>query len=200
MLEQLEVLTLLSAKTPDAWVDIAIKNVELLLLDHAHCEKKAAATALNIMYRYPEYTDFLPRFSKLAREELRHFEQVMRIMKKRHLAYYNLEPGRYARALRQQADQTEPQRYIDLLLICALIEARSCERFSCLYDKLDDELNAFYKGLCQAESRHALMYVEMAEQVASGSVDERLQSLSEYEASLITTPDACFRFHSGIIL
>jgi tRNA-(ms[2]io[6]A)-hydroxylase len=185
--------------TPQRWVDWAIQNPNLLLVDHANCEKKAASTALNLMYRYVEHHKLLHKLSRLAREELRHFEQVIAIMKARGVEYSQLSASRYAGSLRQQARTHEPGRLIDTLLIGAIIEARSCERFAVLAPVLDAKLGSFYLSLLQSEARHYTEYLKLAQELASREeIDARLIELLEFERTLIEEPDTEFRFHSGV--
>ena len=134
---------LLLCETPDRWIETALQNQEILLVDHANCEKKAASTALNMIYRYVDKYDLLTKMSRLAREELRHFEQVIAIMKKRNVEYVQLSSARYAGGMREGIRTHEPEKLIDSLIIGAFIEARSCERFAKLAPFLDDELQAF---------------------------------------------------------
>ena len=131
----------LPCKTPQRWIENALANQDLMLIDHAHCEKKAASTALSLMYRYVDNTDLLNRMSRLAREELRHFEQVLAIMKKRGVSYGHLSPARYAAGLRQEVRTEDPGRLVDVLIVGAIIEARSCERFAALAPHLDATLS-----------------------------------------------------------
>ena len=190
---------LLGCATPKTWVKAALAHLDVLLIDHANCEKKAAATALNLMFRYgerlPELQDAL---SKLAREELRHFEQVTRIMRRRRIAYRPLTAGRYAEGLRRHLRKKDPERLTDLLVIGAFIEARSCERFRALAPVLDEELSAFYHGLDAVEARHFGLYLGMAEKYGVGDVMERVGIFRETEAELIRSEDKVFRFHSGV--
>jgi tRNA-(ms[2]io[6]A)-hydroxylase len=187
--------------TPDAWLAMAVSRLDLLLLDHAQCEKKAASTALNLIYRYPQYDDLIYRLSRFAREELRHFEKVLDLMKARGYRYDHLAPGRYAKGLHEQIEKSEPARLIDTLLVCAFIEARSCERFRALLPRLDAELAKFYGGLLAAEERHFTTYLAMAESFALPQgidVASRITRLAQKEAELIQAPDSVFRFHSGV--
>lgn len=189
----------LLCETPSAWVSWALDNPELLLIDHANCEKKAASTALNLMYRYTEHPELLNKLSRLAREELRHFEQVIAIMAKRKVAYPYISAARYAGALREQVRRQEPGRLTDTLLIGAIIEARSCERFAVLLPVLDEELADFYGTLLKSESRHFADYLKLAADIAGEEeVALRLEKLLEVEQALITSPDEEFRFHSGV--
>lgn len=193
------IMEFLACPTPSAWVDWALQNPDILLVDHANCEKKAASTALNLMYRYVENHTLLNKLSRLAREELRHFEQVIGIMKARGVSYPQLSASRYAGSLRQQVRTHEPGRLVDTLLIGAIIEARSCERFAALAPELDDELGDFYRSLLKSESRHFTDYLKLAGGLApAGEVAERLELLLECERALIEGEDAEFRFHSGV--
>jgi tRNA-(ms[2]io[6]A)-hydroxylase len=188
----------LPCPTPQAWVDSALANQDLLLVDHANCEKKAASTALNLLYRYVDHHTLLSRLSKLAREELRHFEQVIAIMKQRGIDYPQLSASRYAAGLFQLARREEPGRLVDTLLIGGIIEARSCERFAALAPHLDAELSAFYLSLLKSESRHFMDYLKLARGVADEEeVAGRLQVLLVAERELIEGVDTEFRFHSG---
>lgn len=198
----------LGGPTPRAWIDWALDNQAILLVDHAHCEKKAASTALSLMYRYLDDTAFLNRLSKLAREELVHFEQVMRLLKKRGIAYDHLSAAPYASGLLALSRQEEPGRLIDRLIVSAFIEARSCERFAAIAPYLDDELARFYIGLLRSEARHFEIYIRQAERVvartgladsaAESAVAERIAVFRQRELELIQTPATEFRFHSGI--
>ena len=187
----------LRCETPQAWIDAALQNPDILLIDHANCEKKAASTALNLMYRYVDKPDLLHKMSRLAREELRHFEQVLAIMQKRGVDYVQITSARYAGGLREHAATHDPDKLVDVLIIGALIEARSCERFARLAPFLDEELADFYRSLLKSESRHFLDYLKLAEKYAPGPIDERVDFLAERERELIEAPDSQFRFHSG---
>lgn len=184
--------------TPDAWVACALANPDLLLIDHANCEKKAASTAINLMYRHVENFELLNKMSRLAREELRHFEQVIGFMEARGVVYEQIGASRYAAELRKPVRTHEPARLVDTLIIGAIIEARSCERFAKLAPHLDDELQNFYLSLLKSESRHFKDYLGLAEKVAGQSIAERVQFFLEREKGLILGDDTEFRFHSGI--
>lgn len=187
----------LPCRTPQRWIENALANQDLMLIDHAHCEKKAASTALSLMYRYVDNTDLLNRMSRLAREELRHFEQVLAIMKKRGVSYGHLSPARYAAGLRQKIRTEDPGRLVDVLIVGAIIEARSCERFAALAPHLDATLSDFYTGLLKSEARHYRDYLTLAEQAAGNSVEDRVATFLALEQQLIETPDTEFRFHGG---
>ncbi|MBL3556452.1 MULTISPECIES: tRNA-(ms[2]io[6]A)-hydroxylase [Marinobacter] len=187
----------LPCRTPRRWIENALANQDLMLVDHAHCEKKAASTALSLMYRYVDNTDLLNKMSRLAREELRHFEQVLAIMGKRGVRYDHLTPARYAAGLRKEVRAEDPGRLVDVLIVGAIIEARSCERFAALAPHLDAELADFYTGLLKSEARHYRDYLKLAEQAAKGRVDDRIETFLDLERQLIELPDTQFRFHSG---
>ena len=163
------------------------------------CEQKAAATALGQMYRHVEHDDLLHMLSRLAREELRHFEQVIGIMQKRGIRYPQLSASRYAGELHKAVRKNEPGRLIDTLIVGAIIEARSCERFAALVPVLDDDLAGFYASLLKSESRHFMDYLKLANKFASKlEVQERLSILLKQEQILIESEDKDFRFHSGV--
>ena len=189
----------LPCATPAAWVQWALENQDLLLIDHANCEKKAASTALNLLYRYVEHPELLDKLSRLAREELRHFEQVISIMRSRGIDYPQLSASRYAGGLRAEVRSEEPGRLVDTLLVGAVIEARSCERFAALAPELDEELVGFYRSLLKSESRHFLDYLALAKRLSSEQeVEERLARILSREREFIQSPDGEFRFHSGV--
>lgn len=192
----------LHCETPEAWIDTAKQqaNQALLLLDHANCEKKAASTAINLLYRYVGDFEMMHKMSRLAREELRHYEQVMAIMQTRGIAYEQITPCRYASELRKPVRTHEPARFVDTLIVGAIIEARSCERFAKLAPHLDDELQKFYLSLLKSESRHYEDYLHLARKVAGEeNIDDRIQVFLALEQQLIESADTEFRFHSGVI-
>ena len=186
--------------TPDGWLDEAGNRLPEMLLDHANCELKAASTALGFLYRYPERTALAQRMSRLAREELRHFEQVRSIMDEMDIPFERLSASRYAGSLREAVRPEEPFRLLDMLLVGALIEARSCERFAKIAPRLPEKLGRFYAGLLASEARHFEHYIDFAKSecgLEEAEIDARLDELKAIEAALITQPDDEFRFHSG---
>lgn len=190
----------LPCRTPDAWVAAALQPDQepTLLIDHANCEKKAAATALALMHRYTDNPLLLNKMSRLAREELRHFEQVIKMMAARDITYKPLSASRYAQGLHKGVRRQEPGRLIDTLIVGALIEARSCERFARLAPELDKELGDFYFSLLKSEARHYSDYLRLAESLASdGDLTDRLEYFRGLEAGLVESEDTEFRFHSG---
>ncbi|WP_311945692.1 tRNA-(ms[2]io[6]A)-hydroxylase [Halomonas piscis] len=191
-------LAFLGCPTPEAWLAEALANPETLLIDHAQCEKKAASTAMNLLYRYVDQPLLLSKMSQLAREELLHFEQVVKLMEKRGVAYRHLSASRYAEGLRRHLRTNDPERLVDILIVGALIEARSCERFARLIPYLDSELAQFYRTLVKAEGRHYEDYLLLARQQTDAPLDERIAFFTAREAELIRSPDPDFRFHSGV--
>ncbi len=187
----------LRCETPDRWIETALQNQDVMLIDHANCEKKAASSAINMMYRYVEKHDLLNKMSRLAREELRHFEQVIAIMKKRGVAYTQLTSARYAGGMREGLRTHEPEKLIDSLIIGAFIEARSCERFAKLAPHLDEDLKRFYLSLLKSESRHFEDYLKLAAKYSPEPIEPRVEYYAELEKRLIESPDQEFRFHSG---
>jgi tRNA-(ms[2]io[6]A)-hydroxylase len=191
----------LGAATPGEWVDAALARLPDLLVDHANCEKKAAATAISLMTRYGDRPALAARMSRLAREELRHFEQVQKILLARGLARRRVRASRYAAGLHVAVGRKEPQRLVDLLVTGAFIEARSCERFALLAPRLEPPLADFYRGLLAAEARHFEQYLALAGHyrgdLTAAGLDARIDALRRVENALATEPDSELRFHSG---
>jgi tRNA-(ms[2]io[6]A)-hydroxylase len=187
--------------TPVEWVASACDRLPELLNDHANCELKAASTALGFIYRYADRSELVQRMSRLAREELRHFEQVRSIMDDMGIPFERLSASRYAGAMRDAVRPEEPARLLDMLLTGALIEARSCERFAALAPNLPQRLGRFYSGLLASEARHFEHYLAFAKSesgLTEEQCDARLSELKALEAKLIADPDPQFRFHSGL--
>lgn len=190
----------LGCETPKSWIDKAIKpeNLAVLLVDHANCEKKAASTALNLIYRYTDNFELLNKMSRLVREEMRHFEQMIKIMKQRDIPYQHISASRYAAGLREVVRKDDPGRLVDVLIVGAFIEARSCERFAKIAPHLDSELKAFYQSLLKSEARHYQDYLALATKASGNeSIDQRIAVIRSCEQQLIQDPDVEFRFHSG---
>ena len=191
------------ARTPDAWLHQVNNHLPELLIDHANCEKKAAGTALNLMFRYVDNTELCEQLSKLAREELRHFEQVQAIMNERAIVPTTLSASRYAGALRGDIRHTETDRLLDTLIVSAIVEARSCERFERLCEVVDSELADFYGSLLKSEARHFETYLGFANDLVDKEgtdlqiFEARLTHFLMRDAALMTENDKQFRFHSG---
>jgi tRNA 2-(methylsulfanyl)-N6-isopentenyladenosine37 hydroxylase len=192
-------LNILAAPTSVAWVEAACEGWRELLVDHANCEKKAASSALALIFAYPEDHALCAALSRLAREELRHFEQVSQLMRRLEVPFQRQKPARYGAGLRAALYSHEPLRKLDLLLVCALIEARSCERFGLLAPRLAAPLGNFYEGLQRSEARHYALYLRLARAatVDVAACDRRLNELALIEAQIIARPDEALRFHSG---
>ncbi len=196
-----EIAQLLGCKTPESWLQAALADLETLLLDHKNCEFKAASTALSLMAKYNTHVDLINLMSRLAREELVHHEQVMRLLKRRKIALRPLSAGRYASGLRSVVRTHEPVKLVDTLVVGAFIEARSCERFEALVPHLDAELGKFYFGLLKSEARHFQGYLRLAYQYGEAAdVERSIERVREAERELIESPDMELRFHSGVPL
>ena len=188
----------LSRATDSDWVEQAVERLDEILVDHAHCEKKAAGMAIQLIFRYTHHSFLHEPLSRLAREELVHFEQVLEHLRRRDIDFRPLRPGPYAGRLKQAVRGTEPERLLDTLLCSALIEARSCERFGLLAEGVPDaELADFYRGLLASEARHHGIYVDLARQLAPDAVVRaRLEELSVVEGSVLGESGDRVRMHS----
>ena len=199
------VLEFLKVGSPIGWINSVASNLDVLLIDHANCEKKAANSALSIIFRYVEYPDLIKHMSKLAREELRHFEQVIDLMQDLEVEYKPLSPSRYASALHKEISKEEPYRLVDTLICAAVVEARSCERFAAVSGEVPAKIAEFYRFLLNSEARHFRDYLELARSYAKRErhkmcgdyVDRRTEVFLDLDIELITRPDEEFRFHSG---
>ena len=189
----------LGCRTPDAWVQAALADQDTLLIDHKNCEFKAASTALSLIAKYHGHVDLINMMSRLAREELVHHEQVMRLIKKRKVELRQLSAGRYASALRKVVRNHEPVKLVDTLVVGAFIEARSCERFEAMVPHLDEELGRFYFGLLKSEARHFQGYLKLAYQYGDAAdIAQVIERVRAAEQELIESADVEFRFHSGV--
>jgi tRNA-(ms[2]io[6]A)-hydroxylase len=191
-------LDFLPCRTPQAWIEEALKQEEILLINHCYLEQCAARNAITLMFRCPDKPDLLSKMSKLAREELRHFEKVHDILVSRGYTYRSHKPSRYVGLLNAEIRKHNPEQLIDSLIVGAFIEARSCERFSALAPRVDDELCTFFKSLLKSEARHYRDYLTLAQRCSKLSIDDRIRFFSELEKQAIESPDDLFRFHSGV--
>ncbi|MCP4810467.1 MAG: tRNA-(ms[2]io[6]A)-hydroxylase, partial [Proteobacteria bacterium] len=189
----------LATSSSEAWLRRALADVDTILLDHAHCEKKAASTALNLIFRYGDHHELMVPLSELAREELEHFERVLGHLERRGLAYARLHPSPYAGLLRKGCRTTEPNRLVDTLVCCAFIEARSCERMKLLAENLaDPELARLYRSLLKSEARHHQTYLDMAAGFCSrDELRERIEVLGAVEADAVSQDVPEIRLHNG---
>ncbi len=181
------------------WLESALAHLDDVLLDHAHCERKAAGAALNMLFRYPDHAFLQLPVSALARDELEHYEVVLRELAARDVAFTRQRPSPYGGKLHALIRAKEPERLLDLLLVSALIEARSCERFQLLAEAIPDErLAALYRGLLASEARHHGIYLELADELCPRErVRERLRELAEAESAILTEPCRFVRLHTG---
>ncbi len=191
-------IQLLQSATDAAWVEQALGNLDTILLDHSHCERKAAGVALNLMFRYPSYEKLVYALTAIAQEELSHFEQVNQWLQRRNVPLAALPAPPYGACLNREVRRQEPERLLDSLLVAALIEARSHERLGLLATHCPDgALAKFYRGLMASEARHYGAYWVLATQYFPRlQVDERLQELAAIEAHILTTPYPHPRIHS----
>ena len=188
----------LAAESDPKWLEAALANLDDILLDHAHCERKAAGAAVNMLFRYPEH-GFLQRpVSALAREELQHYELVLAELALRDVPFGRQRPSPYGGKLHALIRPDEPQRLLDLLLVSALIEARSCERFQLLAESIPEpRLAKLYAGLLASEARHHGMYLELADQLCAREVVRaRLRELAAAEAEILSQPCSIVRLHT----
>ena len=206
------VLEFLRCRTSRSWVDAAVLDIDTLLLDHASLELKAAQQAQKLIRRYgggPHIqapasdglrSRLVNRMSRLAREELRHFERVVALIEKRGGHYSAVSPSRYAAGLHALARKEEPGALVDSLVIGAIIEARSCERFFSLIERpgrVDESVSEFYGILLRSEARHFADYLALARDAAGSAVSDRIERFLEKDAELVESPDAELRFLSG---
>ncbi|MFN8543603.1 MAG: tRNA-(ms[2]io[6]A)-hydroxylase [Candidatus Binatia bacterium] len=196
----LPVVPVLSLATPTdpAWVERVLADLDELLVDHAHCEKKAASTVVSLLFRYADRPALVAALSPLAREELEHFELVLAHLAARGVAFRHQVPAPYAAALLKAVRPEEPARLLDTLLCLALIEARSCERMRLLADTARDPAIAdLYRGLLASEARHHRTYVDLAATVAATDVvRDRLRQLAAHEAAVLASAPAMPRMHA----
>ena len=185
--------------TSDArWLAQVDAHLDEILVDHAHCEKKAAGVAMNLLFSYVDHVPLARAMTEIVNEELAHFHLVLDLLERRGIPFRKLSPSSYGQRLHALVRKEEPARAIDRLLVAGLIEARSCERFSLLRDHVADaELREFYGSLFESEARHHATYVRLACDVApEETVRERLHWLAAEEAAIIARGDPVARMHS----
>ncbi|TWU00375.1 tRNA-(MS[2]IO[6]A)-hydroxylase (MiaE) [Botrimarina colliarenosi] len=188
----------LKSDTAARWFEQVDEDLNAVLIDHAHCEKKAAGTALNLMFAYVEDRELCREMTEIVNEELEHFHMVVDLLERRGVRFRRLTPSTYGRKLNDLVRKQEPQRAVDRLLVAGLIEARSCERFNRLADHVDDaELAEFYRSLFESEARHHTTYTRLAKHFAPAEeVTRRLDELAELEAEILAASDDPPRMHS----
>ena len=188
----------LKAQTDARWFEQVDAHLDEVLIDHAHCEKKAAGTALNLIFHYVEDRELCREMTEIVNEELEHFHMVLDLLERRGIKFRRLKPSQYGRRLHELVRKSEPERAVDRLLVAGLIEARSCERFHALAEHVDDvELAEFYHSLFESEARHHTTYTRLAKHFASDEVvNGRLEELYEAEAAIIAEGEPLARMHS----
>jgi len=180
------------------WLTQVDTHLDDILIDHAHCEKKAAGVAMNLLFSYVDHLPLARAMTEIVNEELAHFHLVLDLLERRGIRFRKLSPSSYGQRLHAVVRKEEPARAIDRLLVAGLIEARSCERFALLRDHVADaELQEFYGSLFESEARHHATYVRLACDVApEETVRERLHFLAAEEAAIIAQGDPVARMHS----
>lgn len=188
----------LHSPTSGRWLKQVDQHLDEVLIDHAHCEKKAAGTAMNLMFAYVEHETVCREMTKIVNEELEHFLMVLDLLSRRSITFRRLKPGAYGARLHEEIRKQEPGRAVDRLLVAGLIEARSCERFDLLSRHVQDrDLSAFYCSLFASEARHHATYVRLARLFAAPDVVQtRWSELAELEARIIAEGDSLPRMHS----
>jgi tRNA-(ms[2]io[6]A)-hydroxylase len=188
----------LASDTPAEWLDGALAHLDEILVDHAHCEKKAAGAAMKLLFAYPHHHFMLVPLAELAREELEHFQVVLGLLDELGIPYRAQTPSPYGGRLHALVRRDEPQRAIDVLLVAALIEARSCERFKLLAKAAPDaRVAGLFERLLASEARHHGIYVELARALAPvAEVDARMAELALAEADILTEPARFHRLHT----
>ena len=180
------------------WLAQVDAHLDDILIDHAHCEKKAAGVAMNLLFSYVDHVALARAMTEIVNEELEHFRLVLDLLERRGIRFRKLSPSSYGQRLHAIVRKEEPARAVDRLLVAGLIEARSCERFAVLRDHVADaELQEFYGSLFESEARHHATYVRLACDVApEETVRERLHWLAAEEAAIIAQGDPVARMHS----
>lgn len=188
----------LQSGTDARWLAQVDSHLDEILIDHAHCEKKAAGTALNLIFHYVEDQELCREMAFIVNEELEHFQMVIDLLNRRGIRFRRLKPSSYGRELNDLVRKQEPQKAVDRLLVAGLIEARSCERFHVLAEHVQDaELKTFYGSLFESEARHHTTYTRLAKHFApEDMVMARLDELAALEAAIITRGEELPRMHS----
>ncbi|MCH8840544.1 MAG: tRNA-(ms[2]io[6]A)-hydroxylase [Planctomycetes bacterium] len=188
----------LKSPTDSSWLAQVDAHLDEVLIDHAHCEKKAAGTALNLIFHYVEDIELCREMTQIVNEELEHFHMVIELLERRGIRFRRLRPSQYGNKLHALVRKTEPERAVDRLLVAGLIEARSCERFQALAEHVDDpELAEFYRSLFESEARHHTTYTRLATHFAPEEVvNRRLEELYDAEAAIMAEREPWARMHS----
>lgn len=186
-------------RTDADWAPRVLAGLPELLVEQAHLEKKAASTALGFLFRYPEHLVLQAPLSELAREELEHFEATLALLEARGIRFGRQRPGPYAGRLLRIARPADPERLLDQMLCCAVIEARSCERMKALATALrgvDEVLADFYFELVVSEARHHGLYVRLAKEIFDPDlVQGRLDEILDHEGDVMREATGMARLH-----
>lgn len=181
----------LKLETDPRWIDVANKNIEQVLIDHAFCEQKAASNAISIIVQFPQYIDLVKDMTAICIEEMEHFEMVHNKLLERglNLGFERKDPyvNDLLKFLKRNISGTKECQFVNQMLFAAMIEARSCERFKILSEKLtDQDLKEFYRNLMESEARHYTTFLKYARKYATSiDVEKRWQDLLSFEGSLM---------------
>lgn len=188
----------LAEPTRSSWFASVEEDLDLILIDHTHLEKRAASTALSMIFHYTGRRGVPRQLSEIVCEEMDHFTRMLDILDARDIELTKLNPAPYASKLVQEIRSNEPQRFLDKLLVAGLIEARSCERFSILGERVDDPLlSAFYEELFEAEANHYTLYTGLArDHFPEAQVKQRLEELALKEVEALKAGQDLPRLHS----
>jgi tRNA 2-(methylsulfanyl)-N6-isopentenyladenosine37 hydroxylase len=179
----------IAVPTPPAWIDAVVNDFDAFLLDHADCERKASATAMSLVAKYPNRVEILPELIDIAIEELEHFKLVYSIIEKRGMQLtHSISEDPYIKALIKKMHSGIEERFLDRLLIASLFETRGAERFKIVSEAMvDEEMQQFYKMLWISEARHGHVYVKMAlNYFPEVKVYDRLQWWIDREGEIVT--------------
>ncbi len=181
----------LKLPTDPRWANVAEKNLDEILIDHAYCEQKAATSCISLIVQYPEKEELVETLSPVVTEEWDHFRRVIDEMKKRGIKLGKQRKDEYVNQLYKQLKKggSRDEQLVEKLLMCALIEARSCERFKTLWKGLEDEgLKAFYYELMVSEAGHYVNFIQLARKyLPREHVDKRWQELLDAEKQILAT-------------
>ena len=188
----------LSSSTSDEWIKLALSNPIEILIDHAHCERKAAGVAVQLMFRYPSEPNLAEVLSPIAREELEHFERILYFLKNLGYSLKALKPPPYGAELAKRIRKEEPNRMLDSFLVAGLIEARSHERLGLLALNAEDKsFKLLYESLLESEARHFGIYWRLAQtKFSKNQTFKRLEELSEIESEILAKTFCMPRVHS----
>lgn len=177
----------LKTDTNAEWISAAKADLIGVIIDHAHCEKKAAQTGMNLINAYPDKTELTLAMADLVEEEIDHYRSVVKILKEKSVTLTRDEGDSYAQALFKGLRKKQPERLLDHLLVAGIIEARSCERLKILADNIDDDnLKRFYLELFESEAGHYVTFVKLAKlYFPEIEVDKRLDELTDMEAEIV---------------